>query len=110
MAIIVGWACLSKKSVGASMWPSVWPSLIRLATSFSRRFFESGLSRRPRCYQLSQRRRFSVANTPVIDFASYPNLGYGIPAGTARRWCAKFSQTFANRSRRRRPRPGDYRQ
>jgi putative transposase len=26
---------------------------------------------------------------------------------TARRWCKKFGQTFANRLRRRRPRPGD---
>jgi putative transposase len=26
---------------------------------------------------------------------------------TVRRWCEKFGQTFANRLRRRRPRPGD---
>src|ERR1700716_2798296 len=26
---------------------------------------------------------------------------------TVRRWCKKFGQTFANRLRRRRPRPGD---
>jgi putative transposase len=26
---------------------------------------------------------------------------------TVRRWCQKFGQSFANRLRRRRPRPGD---
>lgn len=34
--------------------------------------------------------------------------GVVISYETIRRWCRKFAQTFANRLRRRRPRPGDH--
>src|SRR5246127_2594542 len=33
--------------------------------------------------------------------------GITVSYETVRRWCKKFGQTFANRLRRRRPRPGD---
>ena len=33
--------------------------------------------------------------------------GIEVSYETIRRWCRKFAQTFANRLRRRRPRPGD---
>jgi putative transposase len=33
--------------------------------------------------------------------------GVSVSYETVRRWCKKFGQTFADRMRRRRPRPGD---
>ena len=33
--------------------------------------------------------------------------GVAVSYETIRRWCAKFGQAYANRLRRRRPRPGD---
>jgi putative transposase len=48
-----------------------------------------------------------IANERMLAQASSDDEDVIVSYETVRRWCRKFGQSFANRLRRRRPRPGD---